>query len=226
MEMRRNSILAWLGSVSFSIIEAFTLALAPLIALQSARHYRGGGVAIKVPHYRPDNYGAFTVHVIHRAAFLGESPIVLEKGKGSKRAGDEDERKEERGEEREEKKEGKEERADAWYRIQRERKREREREREGGRDQEDDLDSDGPEPLATVGQLSSPRFASFFEPPLYTREKEKILPLRLLSSSFVTGPLGINRAPSSSPSATPIRVGTGAAMIGRDARASASSSGI
>lgn len=39
----------------------------------------------------------------------------------------------------------------------------------------DDLDTDGPEPLATVGQLSSPRFASFFEPPLYTREKEKIL---------------------------------------------------
>lgn len=32
-----------------------------------------------------------------------------------------------------------------------------------------DLDSDGPEPLATVGQLSSPRFASFFEPSLCTR---------------------------------------------------------
>lgn len=32
------------------------------------------------------------------------------------------------------------------------------------------MDSDGPEPLATVGQLSSPHFASFFEPPLYTPE--------------------------------------------------------
>lgn len=31
------------------------------------------------------------------------------------------------------------------------------------------MDSDGPEPLATVGQLSSPRFASFFEPSLCTR---------------------------------------------------------
>lgn len=37
----------------------------------------------------------------------------------------------------------------------------------GGGDRGDDLDNDGPEPLATVGQLSSPRFASFFEPPLY-----------------------------------------------------------
>lgn len=39
-------------------------------------------------------------------------------------------------------------------------------------DRGDDLDSDGPEPLATVGQLSSPRFASFFEPPLYTHERK------------------------------------------------------
>lgn len=42
-----------------------------------------------------------------------------------------------------------------------------------GGDRGDDLDSDGPEPLATVGQLSSPRFASFFEPPLYTHEKRR-----------------------------------------------------
>lgn len=38
---------------------------------------------------------------------------------------------------------------------------------EGGGNRGGDLDNDGPEPLATVGQLSSPRFASFFEPPLY-----------------------------------------------------------
>lgn len=46
-----------------------------------------------------------------------------------------------------------------WYRM--------EREYPMGGDRGDDLDNDGPEPLATVGQLSSPRFASFFEPPLY-----------------------------------------------------------
>lgn len=51
----------------------------------------------------------------------------------------------------------------AWYRM--------ERECPVGGDRGVDLDSDGPEPLATVGQLSSPRFASFFEPPLYTHTR-------------------------------------------------------
>lgn len=45
----------------------------------------------------------------------------------------------------------------AWYRMERECP-------VGGGNRGDDLDNDGPEPLATVGQLSSPRFASFFEP--------------------------------------------------------------
>lgn len=39
-------------------------------------------------------------------------------------------------------------------------------ESERASEQASDLDRDGPEPLATVGQLSSPHFASFFEPPL------------------------------------------------------------
>lgn len=55
----------------------------------------------------------------------------------------------------------------AWYRMA------RERPVEGDRGV--DLDSDGPEPLAIVGQLSSPRFVSFFEPPLCTHEKEILL---------------------------------------------------
>lgn len=62
----------------------------------------------------------------------------------------------------------------AWYRM--------ERECPVGGDRGVDLDSDGPEPLATVGQLSSPRFASFFEPPLYTH-KEEILLRRVLSTT-------------------------------------------
>lgn len=61
----------------------------------------------------------------------------------------------------------------------------------------DDLDSDGPEPLATVGQLSSPHFASFFfEPSLHTQVEEdpivfrpttpfvSILPARLSQPSL------------------------------------------
>lgn len=59
----------------------------------------------------------------------------------------------------------------AWYRMK--------RECPVGGDRGDDLDSDGPEPLATVGQLSSPRFASFFEPPLYTHQEEILLLVEL-----------------------------------------------
>ena len=63
-----------------------------------------------------------------------------------------------------------------------------------GGDRGDDLDSDGPEPLATVGQLSSPRFASFFEPLLYTHKEESSIELfqryaRYMLSRYARHPL-------------------------------------
>lgn len=66
----------------------------------------------------------------------------------------------------------------AWHRM--------ERECPVGGDRGDDLDSDGPEPLATVGQLSSPRFASFFEPPLYEYTHEEEIFLRRALSTACT----------------------------------------
>ena len=46
---------------------------------------------------------------------------------------------------------------------------------ERGEQSGDDLDSDGPEPLATVGQLSSPHFASFFSSLRCTLKSRRIL---------------------------------------------------
>lgn len=55
-----------------------------------------------------------------------------------------------------------------WYRMRR-------RPTKRGEQSGDDLDSDGPEPLATVGQLSSPHFASFFSSLRCTHKSRRIL---------------------------------------------------
>lgn len=65
------------------------------------------------------------------------------------------------------------------------------------------MDSDGPEPLATVGQLSSPRFASFFEPPLcFTRRsfvRDSTTKARSAGASIIRTWIFFDRAVHSNP---------------------------